>query len=300
MRTNVYISFDSDNIPGGAQVVLEQAQCGTDVAEMDEMPATRRLGVKVTLEEKDPRVQLLLDLLRYHKVDWNAYHDDAYTEEELDSGRLLLMMGNGWNEIGGGVRFGTMYDLSDACPACGTGGKQTSPLFVDREDLRNLKGSRAGETYHGRHLFVDERLAEELERIGATGLTLGEMYAEFREKRMVKLPWKQLLAARTLPPMSPSTTGLSRMEDACKVCSRNGYCGTNEEPLRVVYRSSDIREVDDVNFSWENKWFADLKPDLRESLLSWPWLLVTPKVRRVITGAGVTCFDWLPIRVEDG
>lgn len=29
-------------------------------------------------------------------------------------------------------------------------------------------------------------------------------------------------------------------------------------------------------------------------------LVVTPKVRRVFRDAGVTSFDWLPIRVEDG
>jgi hypothetical protein len=299
MRTNVHISFDSDDILGGAQVVLEQAQCGPDVVEIDERPAIQRIWAEVTLEEKDPRVHVLLELLRQRKVDWNEYHYDAYTEEEFSSARLLLMRGNLQCEIGGGVRFGTMYDLSDACSACGTGGKQTSPLFVDREDLRNLKGSRAGQTYRG-HVFVDERLAQDLERIGATGLTFGEMYAEFREKRMVKLPWKQLLAARTLPPMSPSTTGFTRTEYTCEVCLRNGYSWTSEEPLRAVYRSSDLRDVDDANFSWENEYFADLKPDLRESFLSQPWLLVTPKVWRVIVGAGVTCFDWLPIRVEEG
>lgn len=299
MRTNVDVRFDSYDVPGGAQSVFDQAQCGPDVTKIGEEPVLERLWVEVTLEETDPRLRVLLDLLMEHNVDWSDCHYDVYTEEELDSARLLLMKGNLQCEIGGGVRFGTMFDLSNACPVCGTGGKQTSPLFVDREDLRNLKGSRAGETYRG-DVFVDERLAEELKRIGATGLTLGEMYAEFREKRMVKLPWKQLLAARTLPPMSPRTTGFSRVEDSCKVCLRDGYGGTSQEPLRVVYRSSDLREVDDVNFSWENAWVGELQPDLRESFLSLPWPLVTPKVRRVIVGAGVTCFDWLPIRVEEG
>jgi hypothetical protein len=299
MKTVVRITFGTYTLAQGAQSVLGPAGCGPDVAEVDENSPLKGIDVVVTLEETDPRVTVLLKLLKQHNEDWLERHYDVYTEEELDGARLLLMKGNGQSEIDGGSDFGTMYDLSDACPACGTGGKQTSPLFVHREDLRNLKGSRAGETYRS-HLFVDERLAEALEGIGATGLTLGEMYAEFREKRMVKLPWRQLLAARTLPPMSPRTTGFTRTEYTCKVCLRNGYSGTSEEPLRAVYRSSDLRAVDDVNFSWENAWFADLKPDLRESLLSQPWLLVTPKVRRVIVAAGVTCFDWLPIRVEEG
>jgi hypothetical protein len=299
MKTEVRVIFGTYQLQGGAQSVLGPAGCGPDVAEVDDDALLKGVDITVTLEETDPRLPVLFGILRERDKRWLESHYDVYTEEELDSARLLLMKGNGPCEIDGGCDFGTMYDLSDACPACGTGAKQTSPLFVDREDLRNLKGSRAGQTYRG-HVFVDERLAGELERLGATGLTLGEMYAEFREKRMVKLPWKQLLAARTLPPTSPSTTGFSRMEDSCKVCLRDGYGGTSEEPLRVVYRSSDLREVDDVNFSWETAWIGRLEPDLRESLLSLPWLLVTPKVRRVIVGAGVTCFDWLPIRVEEG
>ena len=98
--------------------------------------------------------------------------------------------------------------------------------------------------------------------------------------------------------MSPKTTGLAR-ERVCEVCKRNGYFRTNEALTRIVYRASDLRDADDVNMSWENLGFAILEPNLRDSLLSYPWLLVTPKVRRVFRDAGVTSFDWLPIRVED-
>jgi hypothetical protein len=208
------------------------------------------------------------------------------------------MQGNRQCEIDGGVEYGMTYDLSGACPACGTGGKQTSPVFVDGEDLANLEGHRAGETY-GWHVLVDERLAKDLERIGATGLSFREVVAVWRDKRTLKLPWKQLCAARTLPPMSPSTTGLIR-DRACEVCWRNGYFETDDEPTRIVYRASDLRDADDVNLSWENVGYAILKPELRESLLSRPWMVVTPKVRRVFRDAGVTCFDWLPVRVEEG
>ncbi len=55
-----------------------------------------------------------------------------------------------------------------------------------------------------------------------------------------------------------------------------------------------------MNTSWENIGYAKLEPELKDSLLSYPWMGVTPKVRRVFRDAGVTCFDWLPIRVEEG
>ena len=298
MRTEVRICFDSYDIPGGAQVVLGAAGCGPDVAKVDEEPLLGRLYVWVTLEETDPRLPVLFQLLKQHDATWLEYHDDVFTEEELDSARLLLMQPNRQCEIDGGVAFGMTYDLSGACPACGTGGKQTSPVFVDGEDLGNLEGHRAGATYPW-HLMVDEGLAKDLERIGATGLSFREVYAVWRDKRTLKLPWKQLCAARTLPPMSPSTTGLIR-ERACEVCWRNGYFGTDDEPLRIVYRASDLRDADDVNLSWENVGYGILEPEFRESTLSRPWMVVTPKVRRVFRDAGVTSFDWLPVRVEEG
>src|SRR5262245_26169381 len=54
------------------------------------------------------------------------------------------------------------------------------------------------------------------------------------------------------------------------------YAGGAHE---VVYRDSDLCDAADVNKSWENLGYATLKPDLRDSLLSYPWTLVTPKVR---------------------
>ncbi len=40
---------------------------------------------------------------------------------------------------------------------------------------------------------------------------------------------------------------------------------------------------------------------MRYTHLSYPYLLVTPKVMRIFRAAGVTEFDWIPIRVvEDG
>jgi hypothetical protein len=297
MKAEVRICFDSKNIPGGARAVLDAAGCGPDVSRVAEMMVLRRLDVWVTLEENDPRLRVLLQLLTQHGVDWSEDHVDFYTEEELDSARLLVMHPKRECEIDGGVEWGITYDLSGACPACGTGGCQTSAVFVDGEHLADLEGHRAGATYFF-HLLVDEGLAGELLTIGATGLSFRSVYAVMPDKRQVKLRWRQLCAARTLPPTSPRTTGLVR-DRACEVCGRNGYFQTREQPTRLVYRASDLRDIDDVNMSWENLGFAVLKPDLRESLLSYPWTLVTPKVRRVFRDAGITSFEWLPVRVED-
>ena len=146
---------------------------------------------------------------------------------------------------------------------------------------------------------MDERLAAELETLGPSGLSFRSVYAVMPDHRQVKMRWKQMCATTALPPMSPRSSGFDR-DRACTVCDRNGYfTHTSHEPTRFVYRAADLRGAHDVNVSWENVGYAILNRDLRDSLLSKPWMLVSPKVRRVFMDAGVTSFDWTPIRVED-
>jgi hypothetical protein len=296
MRTEVRICFTTKTL-GGAHEILGAAGCGPDVATVTEVPVLRHVDVWVTLEETDPRIPVLRELIERHGRRSLEFHEDRYTEEELDSAPLLILEPTRACEACGGVEYGMTYDLSGACPACGTGGRQTSAVFVDGEDLAKLEAHRAGATIFF-HILVDEGLAEDLENLGATGLSFRSVYALMPDKRQVKLRRKQLCAARTLPPMSPRTTGLTR-DRACEVCWRNGYFQTSKAPTRIVYRAADLRDADDVNLTWENLGYAILKPELRESLLSYQWMLVTPKVRRVFLAAGITSFDWLPIRVEE-
>lgn len=298
MRSEVRVRFDASVIPGGAQAILGPSGCGPDVVSIEDVPVLRQIEVWVTLERNDPRLPALRDLLRKFECGWLENHRDRHTEEELNTARLLVMQSNGDCQVDGGVLWGMTYDLSEACRACGTGGRQTSAVFFNGEQLSKLDGQRAAATYFWHHL-VDEALAADLERIGTTGLSLRNVYAVMPDGRQVKVRWKQMCASKTLPPMSPRSSGFER-DRVCKVCRRNGYfTATDEAPTRFVYRASDVYEAEDVNMSWENVGYAVLKPDLRDSLLSKPWMLVSPKVRRVLVDAGVTSFDWTPIHVED-
>jgi hypothetical protein len=297
----IRVFFYAQHIPGGPQTVLGPAGIGPGDAVIDEFTIMqkREITVLVTLAKDDERVQVLFDLLRKHGEDWSEHHFDRYTEYELDNARLLLMWPNGECKIDGGIWRGTTYDLSEACSACGTPARQTSAMFMDGEDVPKLEGHRAGGTFV-EVPCVDERLAEELEASGATGLYFRSVYAVMEDGRQVKLRWKQLCATRSLPPMSPLTTGLVVTEQ-CEVCKRNAYMKGSEAPTRIVYRASDLADTDDVNMTWEHYNEASLEPNMRDTHLSYPYLLVTPKVMRIIRAAGVTEFDWIPIRVvEDG
>lgn len=296
MRTEVRLCIDVADVPGGGRALLERVGCGPDVAKIDDAPVRGVLDAWVTLDDKDPRLVLLLDLLRREGTTWLEWRRDVYTEEELNAAPLLLVEPMNDCTIRGGVTWGTTYDLASACPACGTGGRQTSAVFVAGEQQGDLAGRRFAATMF-MHLLVDEGLGDELVRIGATGLSLGSVYARMPDQRQVKLRRRQMCAAKTLPPMSPRTTGLVR-ERPCEVCQRNGYSTTIGEPPRIVYRAENLRDADDVNLSWENHGFAVLRPSLEESLLSNPWMLVTPRVRRVFREAGAEGIEWIPVRVE--
>ena len=298
MRTMAEIIFDVADVPGGGRSFLQRLDLGSDVAVIDDVPVLGVLDATVRLYETDPRLQRLLDMLGKHGMTWLELRRDVYTEEELDAAPLLVLQPLNTCCISGGAIYGTMYELTGACPACGTGARQTSGVFVDGEQLRDLEGRKLGATM-SHHIFVDAEIAEELVRIGATGLSFRSVYARLPDDRQVKLRWQQLFAEKTLPRMSPRTTGIVRDRE-CKVCDRNGYATTMRVPPRFVYRKADLRNAADVNHSWENYGSALLKPDLRDSFLSHPWLLVTPRVRRVIVQAGATDVEWFPIRVEDG
>lgn len=300
MKKEVRFHFDSSDFPGGAQAILAAAGIPRDMATVDDVPVLGRVSVEVTLEETDPRVPVLLQLLKPYDAHPTVRHIDHYTDDELEGARLLFINVYGPVFIGGGVAYGTKYDFSQACPACGTGARQASGLFVDYEELNRLSWSRVCPADWYNYVLVDGELAADLSACGATGLVLRSVFTTMPDGRTVELPWKQLGAARTLPPMSPLTTGVDRAAGACKVCRRDGYGHISEHPPRVVYRDAELRGADDLLTTWEHRGVSELKPNLRDSTVAQPWLLVTPKVYRVFRDAGVTELEFLPIRMEDG
>jgi hypothetical protein len=297
MRPEVIVRFWAHTIPGGAQTILGPAGCGPDVTVISEGWRPEQVRVEVTLLDTDERLPRLRALLERYGEPYIDGHVDSYTEEELDNARLLYLRPTNDCEVDGGVRFGTTYDLSMACSTCGAGARQTSALFLDGADdeLPKLEGHRGAGTYAA-HVLVDERLGAELEMLGFTGLLFHNVYALMPDKRQLKLRWKQISADRTLPRMSPQTTGFG-MNQPCALCGRSGYMPGGD--TRIAYRASDLEGAGDVNLAWEGYGYGELGADLRSITIPGPFLLVTPKVRRALLAAGVTEFDWKPIRVVD-
>ncbi len=295
MRTIAKIWFDGLDLPGDPRAVLASIGCGPDVAEIADTPVLNRLHVWVTLDVTDERLSKLLALLKKHGADWWEIRSDRFTDEELEAAPLLRM----WytdDTVFGGPRMGTKYDMSDACKRCGTGARQTSAMIIDGKDLHELEGRRAAATPYN-DILVDEKLSKVLAESGVTGISFRGVFAAFEKRGHFQLPWRQLCATHTMHPMSPRSTGIEPYEPCS--CGRSGFDTPREIPTRLVYSASDLKEIRDVNVTWE--WFGhvNFNGDVSDAVLAHPWFLVTPKVRRIFLDAGVTDFNWLPIHVVD-
>ncbi|MRG90901.1 hypothetical protein [Polyangium spumosum] len=268
--------------------------CGPDVAVFDEVADT----TTVTLDETDERVPRLLSLLEeLGIVGWFEWRYDRFTDDELEAARLIVMDATVLLDgIFAGPRVGTKYDMSEACKLCGAGARQTSAMVVDGESLHILEGKRAMHTCYN-DILVDEKLAGALADSGATGISFRGVFAAFEKRGHFQLPWRQLCATHTLPRISPRSTGIEPYK-SCS-CGRSSFTTPAKLPTRLVYRTADIADTRDINVTWE--WFGEVKfkGDVSESVLPYPLFLVTPKVWRIFRDAGVTGFDWLPIRVVD-
>jgi len=291
MWTEVRIVMINDRFSGGPQTILGPAGCGPDVAVLHEGAD----ATIITLDERDERVPHLLKLLEGHDKDYFERRRDRFTDEELEAAPLLVMRYDPNATVFAGPMMGTTYDMSDACPRCGAGARQTSAIFIDGEFLPRLEGRRAATTSHD-DVLVDENLAAALAQSGATALSFRDVFAAF-EERGFRIPWRQVCAAHTMPPMSPRSTGID-LAEPCP-CGRSCFGGKEEVPFRLAYRAADLADIHDVNVTWEWYGILGFTGDLSESVLPYPHFLVTPKVRRIFRDAGVTGFDWLPIRVVD-
>ena len=295
MWTKVRIRFHAHHIAGGARSILDPAGCGPDVAEVEDIPALNQVEVRVTMAATDPRLAMLCQLLEQHGEKWIEYRDDVYSDEELDQARLLVLESGA--QVFGGPRVGTEYDMTDACPVCGSGARQRSAQMIDAKGVLLLKRSRAASTYYS-DILVNEKLAKQLAGSGISGLSFHDVCAVRKDGSRAGLSWRQLHAGHTLPPISPASTGVLR-DSLCRRCGRSGFETRMSTPMRLAYRARDLEQAEDVNVTWE--WFGPWSFDgqVSKALFSYPKMLVTPRVWRVFRDAGVTSFDWLPIRVDD-
>jgi len=303
MKTEIEIRFDAHNIPGRAQTILRPSQCGPDVAEVRELKALEQTKVTITLDDNDPRIPTVLNLLAAHGEESWCERRDIYTEDELQAARLLHM-GTWWNASAwGGPEFGTTYDRSQACSSCGTGARQTSPLMIGDDDMRTVDKHRVA-CSHLNDLLVRDTDVERFIAAKVTGALFWPAYFKSKNGNVTELRWQQAVIEHVLPPMAANSS-LER-KGVCATCHRGGFANVMNQPTRWVYRPEDLANIEDFNLTWES--FGDLRKTSDGGIrgLRWgdPLVLVTPKVMNLLRGKTKKeqkyqgC-NFIPIWIED-
>ncbi len=298
MRTVVHISFNGRLIPGGPTAVLEQARLLPNEATINDMDFLNQTFVSVTLDETDPRMGELLRLVEPYQHKALSGRHDLYTEEELQAAPLLYMWMTIEHDVLGGQVFGeTTYDLSNACSNCGTGARQTSPLYIDAKDIKKIKGRAVAATTY-QDLFVKEKMIVRLHDAGITDFATQDVYSRRKDGGTTKLPRTQIIPNHTMPPMHPLTN--LDPQYVCKVCQRGGFFSMSREPFRIYYRRQDLANIADFNRTWE--WFgsAHFNWPMSQLRFAHPYALVTPKVMNILReSVADDAFHWAPIWVVE-
>ena len=163
------------------------------------------------------------------------------TARELSAARLLHMFVWIHHSHEGHPRPGMTYDTAGACPSCGDGLRQTSPLMITGKEVpkSGVLGSIDDD------VLVHDSLAEEMYAAGFTGLAFGDV----EDMQGHRLPWKQLLIDHAMPPMIAAARGLVRgragAEAPCAQCGCDGWFDAVAEPFIPAYVGEGVVTIPD-------------------------------------------------------
>jgi hypothetical protein len=302
MQTVVEIRFDAADISGGTGAILGPSQCEKEVVKIAHYKILGRIDVTLRLDNNDARVPKVLALIADAGAKAWIDRNDIYTEDELQAARLLFM--STWFDASalGGPRFGTTYDMSQACPTCATGARQTSPLIVYDDELRTVEKHRIASTNY-QDLLIRDTDVERLIAANVTGAAFWPASVKRKSGAVNELRWQQAVIEHVMPPMA-ATSYLDR-KGVCPTCHRGGFTGVSDQPQRFMYRAEDLGNIQDFNLTWE--WLGEYgttKEEVQQGRWSHPRVLITPKVMNLLRAktkkeAKYQGADFIPIWLED-
>jgi len=260
-----------------------------------------------TFESDDPRLELLRDALRDAGIAWSERIEHVYADDELCGAALLWLTVSRAPMCCHEIRTGTTYDLSVACPACGTGAVQTSPLVIRRGRLPK-KADICDAGWGCGPILVSTRIADSLRKAGLSG-------AELRQARACRtgepLEWWQIIAAHVMPRISRQSENLIRdtgalveggREWGCDVCKRDMHAARGSEPLDIVYERSEVdpEQLPDAVQTWECFGRSVPRDDPEHHDVQGyarPLLLVKPRVMELLRAEKVRGAQFTPARI---
>jgi hypothetical protein len=217
------------------------------------------------------------------------------TPKELGGFELLVM--DIWLHGGGPpkLRVDRIYDRSKACPECGTGIRGTGTLMLKPREIpkRGLVSGVAG----GSYLFHID-LVEECRNLGMKGVE----FVPTTDRAGEPTAWHEVRIARTLPPMTVESTGLSRGstsgEIPCSRCGRDGWFTQPEQPFTPAYQANSVRMMPDFAESYERFGQGRLATRLSDCWLAEPRIIVRQKVFQVFRRLKIRGVRFTPVLVR--
>lgn len=249
----------------------------------------------VRMLTNDPRLEKLVAELDKLPLDppWHYRVEVEYERSDLESCEFVSLHIDRAAKGDTGPMYDTEYDLSTACPECGTGARQVSPLRISASALP--KKARAMRTHHG-EILIGHDLATDL--MVALGSERGLRRAEERRIR-TDLPWWQVLPETYMPP-AELATGHRVVNEQCPRCKRDGFgFGEEQRPLEFTYRMSenDRRALPDFVYTWEHFGTSRIKWKPGYTIgLAHAAILVSNRVMRALWAAKLREGKFTPVR----
>lgn len=163
-----------------------------------------------------------------------------------------------------GEPLGSVFDLTKACPNCGTGARVVGNLKV-----KNIATTKDFFTTLDGDSIISQALKDCLQK---SNILLGELYP-VGDSRYKGLPFYHLNPTLYFPKSHSESKGLI-IENQCHICHRDGYFNdvvigdfvkeikTEVKPLQLVYTSTEegLLKESDVFYSWEHMGISNIKP----------------------------------------
>ena len=225
----------------------------------------------------------------------SIHRDMDPTAKELAAAPLLYMRASGPGAGRGHPRDGTSYDERDACPACGAGLVQTSPLRVRKTELPKT----ALATGIGDEVLLHESVGRIVKSDGIRGMTLRPVL----DPSGAPIPWLQVVVESTMPPMNASARGMIRgragAERPCARCGRDGWFNTVHDPFIPSYSRSVLATMADAAWTFElfgtGAW---AEPVHGKRSLASRRLIVRARVYAALKPLKLRAVRWFPVQVE--
>ena len=141
---------------------------------------------KVLIDTNSPmfeKVREVRDLVREKYKDMFFYASDCkriYTKKEIENARFFQMTPTRHFQPSG-EECGTTYDETQACPVCGSGAKQMTPLQLRKSSIPHV--DIAETIARGEEIVVSEHFKELMEKNHITGIRFAPVYGSGRVKK---------------------------------------------------------------------------------------------------------------------